>query len=369
MGIVASGASLVATILAPAICQSDRFVVGSNIGSETFDALRVVSCDVFTGSLKLEQEIKGAGYVGSTYGAFSKDFKKFYTVIRERRGDRNLSSVVAYNIEGGRLGGMQRVVDLPIGMPCHVSLSSDGRYFGFAAYTSAAFGMVDLKTKEIKYSCLPDIGMGPNQERQKKAYAHFVFFMPGRLGVIDLGCDAIHFFDAKSLKSISSIKQDPGDGPRHAVWSSDNRFFYVLNELSNSISVYSYTRGKFVKIGKHSTLPAGLPAETSTKAAAIKFSPDGKFLVASNRGFDSLAIFKVDAKSGALSLAKIAPLRGEFPRDFEFTSNGKYVIVGHKKSNDFCTYLFCVNGDEVELKEVPNSRIEAYAPLYFGRMK
>ncbi len=369
MSAIANKVSLVAAILAPAVCCAERFVVGSNIGSEKFDALRVVSCDISSGSLKLEQEINGVGYVGSTYGVFSKDGSKFYTVIREKRGEKNLASVVLYRVKDGRLGSMERIADLPIGMPCHVALSSDDRYFGFAAYTSAAFGTVDLKTGKMNYSRLLDVGMGPNIERQKKAYAHFIFFMPGSIGVIDLGCDAIHFFDNKSLEKKLTLKHDPGDGPRHAVWSKDNKFFYVLNELSNSVTLYKYKKGKFARIAKYSTLPSEISDSIKTKAAAIKFSPDGRFLVCSNRGYDSLAIFKVDTITGTLKLAKIAKLNGEFPRDFEFTSNGKFVIVGHKKSNNFCTYEFCEQGERVNLREVQNSRIEAFEPLYFGRIK
>lgn len=368
MGVIANKASFVAAILVPAICNAEYFVVGSNIGSEKFEALKVVSCDVSSGALKLEQEISGAGYIGSTYGAFSKDGSKFYTVIRERRGEKNLASVVLYRVKDGRLGGMERIADLPSGMPCHVALSPDDRYFGFAVYSSAVFGIVDLKTGKIKSSRLPDVGMGPNIERQKKAYAHCIFFMSDSVGVIDLGCDAIHFFDDKTLEKTMTLKQDPGDGPRHAVWSKDKKFFYVLNELSNSLTFFKYNKGKFTRVAKYSTLPR-IEENIQTKAAAIKFSPDGRYLVCSNRGFDSLAVFKADPHSGELTLLKIANLNGSFPRDFEFTSNGKFIIVGHKKSNNFCTYEFCEKDDGIVLREVENSRIEAYEPLYFGRVK
>jgi 6-phosphogluconolactonase len=62
--------------------------------------------------------------------------------------------------------------------------------------------------------------------------------------------------------------------------------------------------------------------------------------MASNRGYDSIAFFDVDAKSGTLTLRNIAQLRGSFPRDFELMPGEKFMVVGHKMSNEIQVYSF-----------------------------
>lgn len=343
-------------------------VVGHNINppaGEDAPGLSLVAVSPETGAISCVQRITSV--TGTTYCAFSKDGKKLYSCIRERREGRMKGTLVEFPVLGGRcrLGEMRRIVDLPVDFPCHVSVSPDGRKLGFAVYSQAVGGVVDLESRELRLALLPSVGMGTHPDRQKKAYAHCAFFTPDsrRVGIIDLGCDAIRFYDTSDMKEDvdMNIRLDPGDGPRHGVWSHDNRFFYVLNELGNSVTVFSYAKNRFTRVSKHPTLPSAFKG--FSKAAAIKFSPCGSMLLASNRGHDSIALFSVDRKNGKLSLIAISPLAGSFPRDFEFLPGGKYIIVGHKTSCDFMTYEIKPGG---ALRPVEESRIKAFGPLYFG---
>ena len=78
----------------------------------------------------------------------------------------------------------------------------------------------------------------------------------------------------------------------------------------------------------------------ATKAAAIKLTADGKTLLASNRGHDSIAIFSVDAETGTLTLRNIAKLSGPSPRDFELMPGDDYVIVGYELDDGIQSYRF-----------------------------
>ena len=109
-------------------------------------------------------------------------------------------------------------------------------------------------------------------------------------------------------------------------------------------------------------LPEGCTLkETETKAAAIKLTADGKILMASNRGHDSIAFFAVN-EDGTLTMKNIAKLTGKFPRDFELMPGEKFMVVGHKMSNEIQVYAF--DREKCELKAV-GEPIPCWRPLCF----
>ena len=136
-----------------------------------------------------------------------------------------------------------------------------------------------------------------------------------------------------------TIAADPGDGPRHAVWSNDGKFLFVVNELGNSVLSFAFDGARFARVGKCSMLPAGADSD-ATKASAIKLTSDGEILMASNRGHDSIAFFGVDKAKGTLELRNVAKLTGVFPRDFELMPGERFMVVGHKRSDEIRIYRF-----------------------------
>lgn len=351
--------------------------VGCNAGSPDLQALHVLECDTETGAAKIVQSVKGVQ--GTTYFQFDRDGRYLYSACGEKRGAKTVGALVRFAMDGGRIGPMERLAELPCETPCHVSLTPDGRRVAFAAYTSATAGAARLDGTDLKTFVFPNDAMGPNKKRQQKAFAHQTFYLPdGTLGVVDLGCDRIWFFDAATMqrKDALSIKAAAGDGPRHALVSKGGKFLFVVNELASTVSSYALTRAAdaaaaqpfiFRKIGEWSMLPADYDkwepdGETlSTKAAAIKLTDDGKILMASNRGHDSIAFYAV-ADDGSLTLRNIAPLAGKFPRDFELMPGEKFMVVGHKMSNEIQVYRF----DRATCALTPvEEPIPAWRPLCF----
>ena len=343
-------------MLFPAVCYC---IVGSNVGAPGTEALHILECDNVTGAAKIVQTVKGIE--GTTYFQVNKKGDKLYSVISEMREGKKRGAAVVFDIKDNRIGEMTKLAALPCEVPCYVGLSPDENVFAFAAYTTATWGTVplaldgvnplqfDLSSKGSFSARLADKGMGPRADRQKKAYAHCAFFTPNgkKLGIIDLGCDAIFFYDfgggqsslVARVVSPLVVKAEPGDGPRHAIFSKDGRHLFVVNELSSSVTSYAYDgKEKFTRIGKWSMLPKGTDPLT-TKAAAIKLTADGKVLMASNRGCDSIAFFEVK-DNGELELKNIAPLKGKFPRDFELMPGERFMVVGHKMSDEIQVYSF-----------------------------
>lgn len=326
----------------PIIAAAVRCYVGCNTGAPDGQTLHVLECDTETGAAKLVQSVKG--WQGTTYFTFDKSGKNLYSYIGEMVDGKKRGSIVRFAVDGGgRIGEMTRLAKLPCETPCHISLSPDGKLLGFAAYSSATAGTVPVSggmAVTVKHT---DDGLGPNSRRQEKAHAHCAFFTPGgrRIGIIDLGKDRIFFYEPETMKPVPemTIAADPGDGPRHAVWSNDGKFLFVVNELGNSVLSFAFDGARFARVGKWSMLPAGADSD-ATKASAIKLTSDGEILMASNRGHDSIAFFGVDKAKGTLELRNVAKLTGVFPRDFELMPGERFMVVGHKRSDEIRIYRF-----------------------------
>ena len=358
--------------------------VGCNTGSPDKQALHVLACDAETGVAKIVQSVKGVE--GTTYFQIDKDGKYLYSVIGEKRDTKSTSAAVRFPIDGWKLGAMERLCELPCEAPCHVSLTPDEKRVAFAAYLSATCGTVGIDGKGLRTYVFPDDAMGPNKKRQQKAYAHQTFNVKLKsckveelkgcaLGVVDLGCDRIRFFDPEAMTpaAISDIRFDAGDGPRHVIWSKDGKYLFVLCELGSC--VYSFaldpqpqpSTSTFTRLCRVSMLPEGYNRweadgeALNTKAAAIKLTADGKILMASNRGYDSIAFYEV-GPCGKLTLKNIAKLRGKFPRDFELMPGEKFMVVGHKMSNEIQVYRFDRAACTLEPVGEP---IAAWRPLCF----
>jgi 6-phosphogluconolactonase len=350
--------------------------VGCNSGAAVPQALQVLSCNAETGQVRIEQSVTGVE--GTTYFQLDGENKYLYSMVRRAssEGKADSSSAVRFPVTSeGLLGSMEEITELPAEAPCHIALSPDCSRVFAASYVSGSVMSFKADGAALRSCVLPNDDMGNNAKRQTKAHAHFVFCTPlgrnpMRLGVVDLGCDRIRFFDPETLEVDPSleIKFDSGDGPRHAVWSNDGRFLFVLNELQSSVSVFSFDGKSFRRVDKKSMLPEGFSrwekdGETlATKAAAIKLTKDGKILMASNRGHDSIAFYSVDTEKGVLELKNIAKLSGEFPRDFELMPGEKFMIVGHKMSNEIQVYAF--NRDNCSLEKVGES-LACWRPLCF----
>ena len=340
-------------------------IVGCNTGAPDRQTLHVLECDTETGAAKIVQTVMDIQ--GTTYFQIDRERRNLYTAISEN----GKGAIVKFALDGHRIGAMTKLCELPCEAPCHIALSPDEKLVSFAAYCSATCGTVGINGKGLVTYTFPDDAMGCRKDRQQKAYAHQTFFTdpkgigPAMMGVVDLGCDRIRFFETATMKPLPQceIGFDSGDGPRHALFAdTGNKQLYVVDELGSTVSSFAFDGVKFAKLGKWSMLPSDCTLKpTETKAAAIKLTADGKILMASNRGHDSIAFYDV-AADGRLTLKNVAKLTGKFPRDFELMPGERFLVVGHKMSNEIQIYSFDREKCTLTLVGKP---IECWRPLCF----
>lgn len=176
-----------------------------------------------------------------------------------------------------------------------------------------------------------------NNDPQQTAHLHCAVLSPdGRyLFANDLGLDAIYRFDTdvegcplKKAAIAYKFDSKAHPGPRHSVFSSDGRFVYLIHELSDELTVFSYEDGE---LGHVSTCPAY--SGEGHGSADIHLSPDGRFLYTSHRlKEDGIAVFAVNSEDGTVSKTGYCPT-GKHPRNFAITPNGKYLFCTCRDDN------------------------------------
>ncbi|MFK7995020.1 MAG: lactonase family protein [Granulosicoccus sp.] len=176
--------------------------------------------------------------------------------------------------------------------------------------------------------------------RQVGPHAHCAHFWKDWVFIPDLGENAIFQYrynpDKKILEPDTHIEFEPGSGPRHMVMHPSLDICYVSNELFNTVCVAQLDasdpdqqKPRLLPIQYESTLEN---REQTSYVSEIKLSPDARFLYVSNRGDNSLAIFKVLA-DGQLERIDIVPTGGKFPRHFSISPCGKAVIIANQDSS------------------------------------
>ncbi len=212
-----------------------------------------------------------------------------------------------------------------------------------ASFPLSADGRIGERT-----SFIPHQGpLGPNKGRQDKPHPHSVTFSPdNRFALVaDLGLDRVFVYRVDPATATltphepACVSTPPGSGPRHTKFSRDGKFFYILNEIDGTVTACAYdaARGVATPIQTLSTLPAGFVVKDPDRAAEIRVHPNGKFVYASNRGHDSIAVFSINA-DGSLKLVEIAPCGGREPRNFELSPDGQWLICANQNSNNVASF-------------------------------
>src|SRR5580765_2078725 len=217
--------------------------------------------------------------------------------------------------------------------PCYITVDPSGKYVLVANYTGGSIASFPISTdgKLGEASAfVQHTGHSINPKRQEAPHAHSIDLSPDErfAFVDDLGLDQLltYKFDKGkgSLKPNNPpfAKLDAGAGPRHFALHPSGQYAYVVSELASTVTAFSFASkaGTFNRIQTISALPEDFIGENDD--AEIEVHPSGKFLYASNRGHDSIAVFSIDPAKGTLTALEQVSTQGKTPRNFALDPTG-----------------------------------------------
>jgi 6-phosphogluconolactonase len=228
--------------------------------------------------------------------------------------------------------------------PCYLSLDRTGKFLFVANYSSgtvAVFPILpDGKLGEHTASVKDAGTLGPNKERQEGPHAHWIEVSRNNrfVFVSDLGLDAILSYRFNAAKGTLTpnnpplAKLTPGAGPRHVAFAPNGKYVYVVSELNSTITAFSYdaSQGTLHQFQIISTVPELYTGRNDT--AEIAVDPGSKWLFASNRGHDTIAVFAISA-DGTLRKTGDFSTGGQEPRHFAIDPTGHYLLAENQHSD------------------------------------
>lgn len=277
--------------------------------------------------------------------AFSPDQRFLYAVSELGNSGKSEGYVYAFGIDRstGKLTFLNRQTSGG-GGACHLVVDKTGKFLLVANYGTGSAASFPLNSDGSLGNLISKIqfeGSGPNQRRQKGPHAHAVVLSPDNrfLFVPDLGADRVRIlrFDPSNGSLTPNTPADvavkPGAGPRHFTFSPNGRFAYLICEMGSLVVAFRYdsSAGFLTEIQTAPTLPDGFTGENNS--AEIEVDPSGRFLYASNRGHDSIAVFSIDDKTGKLDRTQIESTQGRTPRNFAIDPTGRHLLAADQDSN------------------------------------
>jgi 6-phosphogluconolactonase len=233
--------------------------------------------------------------------------------------------------------------------PAHIALDRSGKYALVSNYDSGSVAvfpvLADGRLGEAT-AFVQHTGTSVNKERQEGPHAHAAVFSPDNRFVIvaDLGLDQllVYRFNATAGNLGSDpqiVRAVPGAGPRHLVFDATGRHLYVINEMQSTVVTYAYgaANGTLRELQLVSALPTGFGG--TSEAAEIEMHSSGKFIFASNRGDDSIAVFAINAKDdGTLTPVEIDSTGGQTPRNFVLDPTGAWLLAANQDSDGIVVF-------------------------------
>jgi 6-phosphogluconolactonase len=129
-------------------------------------------------------------------------------------------------------------------------------------------------------------------------------------------------------------------GPRHLDFHPNGRFAYVINESALTVAVYDFDakRGLLREIESLPTLPAGVTDRKGFSAADLHVHPNGQLLYGSNRGHNSIVIFRIDPRTGRLTLIGHESRTIATPRNFHIDPSGTWLLAANQSAGNVAVF-------------------------------
>jgi 6-phosphogluconolactonase len=325
------------------------FFVGtySQRGSKGIYGVRVASD---TGAMTIVSDTPANN---ASFLCFSPDKRYLFAVSEtgQRPDGQSGGAVTSFAVQGS---GLKQLSEQPVEgtYTCHVACSPNGKWlvasnYGDGTHTVVpvgANGVLGKFTDKVTNAGTP----GPNQ---KGGHAHSATFSPDGKYVYacDLGLDRVCVYrldDASGKLTLASATVLPaGAGPRHFALHPKLPVAYAINELNSTVTTFNRnpTTGALTIAQATETLPKDVEADRragklKNSCADIHLSPDGKTLYGSNRGHDSIAIFAVNDRTGALTPTGHIPTGGKNPRNFGLVPKTNLLLAANQDGDNILAF-------------------------------
>jgi 6-phosphogluconolactonase len=305
--------------------------------------------DPATGTLEFDS--KTTGVVNPSYLAIDPTQRFLYAVNELKTyEDKPTGTISAFAVDAksGKLGFLNRRLTHGTD-PCHVTVDGEGRYIFVANFMSGSVCVLPVQ-KDGSLGEASDfvqhLGSSVDLVRQKGPHAHSVTLdRTNRFAFVpDLGLDKLMVYTFDRTRgmlephAVAWVKMKPGAGPRHLALHPGGRFAFLINELDSTLAALSVDarKGVFKVRQVVPTLPADFQGEST--CADVQVTPSGRFVYASNRGHDSLVIYRIDQHTGRLAYVGHQTTQGKTPRQFEIDPTGRFLLVGNQDTDTIVSF-------------------------------
>lgn len=308
-------------------------------------------------------------YPETSFGTafFNKDKNVLYAI--EETKDLNGGFVYSFSVdpENGNLTLIGKAYTLAPN-PAYIGIDKSGR---FAVVADHSFDITTVKIKKDENGkpytekILADAAVvlfGINEDgslgepidacvhtgksiapRQNMPHPHCAVFSPdGRFcAVCDKGNDYVYMYrvnaEDRKLELVTRWKETPGSKPRYAAWHPAKPFFYHNNEGSGVVDAYSYDDNDvFTKIGEYLTVPD--KNEKKFEQQGFCINSQGSMIYNIEKVSATVAAFKIDQDTGALTLVQNIGKEYEWLRGICITADEKYLIATFMNSSKIVVF-------------------------------
>jgi 6-phosphogluconolactonase len=321
-------------------------------GTQTTGANRgiyMAKLDQDTGSIS--PAVRVADKPDSVFMAFSPDKSHLYGLAEARSpGSRPREAIETYEVDAatGALKNIgERVVDGS--EACHISVDPSGRCVLTANYGDhyvEVFPIGADATVGPRSCIVKHYGSGPNADRQESAHPHSINVDPtDRFAIVcDLGQDRVfvYKFDPAAGKLTPNYPPfanvPPGEGPRHFAFHPDGRHAFVTEEMGGAVTAFNWDGDKGVLTPYQSILILRSEYRGLNTSAEVVVAKSGRFVYASNRGDDSIAVLSFDGATGRLAFVQRMGDGVRVPRNFAIDPSGKWLVCANLEGNTATVY-------------------------------
>jgi len=281
--------------------------------------------------------------------ALSPNNKFLYSIHAKTFGGKESEEVAAYEIDGsaGQLKLLNRQSALGTAA-CYLDVDATGKTVVVANYSTGSVASLPVRTDGSLGEAATFIqheGSSVDPARQTGPHAHCIVASPDNRFVYaaDLGLDQVLAYRLDPATAKLSPNQQPfvktplGAGPRHLTFHPSGKHVYVINELSNSVTLFDYDAESGMLTARQtiSTLPKDFGG--TSHCADLKITPDGRFLFGTNRGHDSIAAYEI-GDAGRLTLLGIEPSLGKGPQNLAITAGGELLLCANMPGNNVAVF-------------------------------